>query len=309
MSLQAIQNRMNDADVAFIHDPDGNVHYWKLRSLPAINYLGTEHATYPTSWRQLKHTWQHERGGRQYDFPGYDYHVSGGIQLPPSEDLCVVTTSYYEKNTQYTMNDLVNRYASSEGSLIVVADERRFQPSGGLRPLYHEPFCRHIGRYDRVYEAFVEHYESEGWVMPLRDTKNLFVQDNANLYELVEDDTVETTSELFDELTEAPYLPLYEAFSNIFARRDELGVSPLESDDVIEAFGGWLRRRIEWDKSTASEIAHDLNRSVSMEGTTFDPSYAKRSPKIRLAREAAKDLPPETSPIDTRYHDWLMHPL
>jgi len=45
-----------------------------------------------------------------------------------------------------------------------------------------------------------------------------------------------------------------------------------------------------------------------MEGT-FDPSYAKRSPKIRLAREAAKDLNPETSPIDARYHDWLMHPL
>jgi len=94
-----------------------------------------------------------------------------------------------EKNTQYTMNDLVNRYASSEGSLIVVADERRFQPSGGLRPLYHEPFCRHIGRYDRVYEAFVEHY-GRRLGMPLRDTKNLFVQDNANLYELVEGDPV-----------------------------------------------------------------------------------------------------------------------
>jgi len=73
--------------------------------------------------------------------------------------------------------------------------------------------------------------------MPLRDTKNLFVQDNANLYELVEGDPIETTSELFDELTEAPYLPLYKTFSNIFARRNELGVSPLESDDVIEAFG------------------------------------------------------------------------
>jgi len=123
------------------------------------------------------------------------------------------------------MNDLVNRYASSEGSLIVVADERRFQPSGGLRPYTTSrsvdisdgttAFMRHLSSITRAKagDAASRH-------------ENLFVQDNANLYELVEGDPIETTSELFDELTEAPYLPLYKTFSNIFARRNELGSHP-----------------------------------------------------------------------------------
>lgn len=309
MSLDAIRRRIDDADVAFIHDPDGNVHFWKLRAMPAITYLGVDQATYPTSWRQLKHTYQHDRGGRQYSFPGYDYHVIGGLDLPSSENLCVVTTSYYEKQTRFTINDLIDRYARSAGTLIVIADERRFQPAGGLRPLYQEPFCYRIGSYDRVYDAFAEYYEEAGWELPLRDTKNLFIQDNANLYELVTDEPLDTTTELFKELPEAPYLPLYGTFSEIFARPDEFGVSPLESSDTIEAFGGWLRRRIEWDKGTASDIAHDLNWSVSLEGTTFDPSYAKRSPKLRKARDVAGTLDPNGSEIESRYHDWLTNPL
>jgi len=79
---------MNDADVAFIHDPDGNVHYWKLRSLPAINYLGTEHATYPTSWRQLKHTWQHERGVDNTTSPGMIITLAGNTASSVRGPLC-----------------------------------------------------------------------------------------------------------------------------------------------------------------------------------------------------------------------------
>lgn len=309
MSLPVIRNRISEADVAFVHDPEGNVHFWKLRALPAMTYLGIGHATYPTSWRQLKHTWQHDRGGRQYGFPGYDYHVLGGIEVSSTEDMCAITTSYYEQQTQYTINDLVDRYVGSDGTLVVVADERRFQPIGGLRPLYQEPFCERIGAYDRVYDAVVDHYTAAGWELPLQDTKNLFLQDNANLYGLVEGEPPESAAELFDVLTDAPYLPLYGTFSEIFARPDELGVAPLESDDVIEAFGGWLRRRIEWEKGTASEVAHDLNLAVSMEGTVFDPSYARRSPKLREARAAADDLDTDANDINRRYHDWLTNPL
>ena len=309
MSLKAIRRRISDADVVFIEDPDGNVHFWKLRALPAITYLDVEHATYPTSWRQLKHTWQYERGGRQYSLPGYDYHVIGGIDLSLSENLCVITTSYYEKETRFTINELVDRYVGADGTLIVIANEKAFQPAGGLRPLYQEPFCYHLGKYNRVYDAFKEHYKKMGWQFPLRDTKNLFLQDNANLYELVEGSSVNTTLELFDVLPEAPYLPLYATFSEIFARRNEFGVSPLQSNDMIEAFGGWLRRRIEWDKGTASDVAHELNRSVSLEGTTFDPSYAKQSPKLSEARKIADGLDSETSRIGARYEDWLKNPL
>ena len=309
MSLDVLQKRLTDADVAYIYDPDGSVHYWKLRALPALSYLGIRNATYPTSWRQLKHTWQHERGGRQYSFPGYDYHVLGGIDLAPSEDLCVVTTSYYEQHTQYSINELVDRYTQIDGTLVVIADERRFQPEKGLRPLYQEPFCERIGEYDRLYNAFEDHYTEEGWELPLQDTKNLFLQDNANLYQLVENMSIKSTVKLFDVLPDAPYLPLYRPFSEIFARQNQLGVEPLESEDMVEAFGGWLRRRIEWDKATASKVAHELNRAVSLEGTAFDPSYAKQSPKIGDARRACDELDPDASPIEARYHDWLQNPL
>ena len=274
-----------------------------------MTYLGIDNATYPTSWRQLKHTWQHDRGGKQYSFPGYDYHVLGGIDLTPTEDLCAITTSYYEQQTQYTINDVVDRYAGNEGTLVVIADERRFQPIGGLRPLYQEPFCERIGSYDRVFNAIAEHYTASGWDLPLRDTKNLFLQDNANLIGLVESEPPKSTAKLFEMLTDAPYLPLYNTFSEIFARPDQLGVAPLESDDIIEAFGGWLRRRIEWEKGTAADVARDLNLEVSMEGTAFDPSYAKRSPKLREARDAADQLDTDTNDITTRYYDWLTNPL
>lgn len=309
MSLEAIRRRLSVADVAFLHDPEGNVHYWKLRALPAITYLGVENATYPTSWRQLKHTWQHDRGGAQYGFPGYEYHVLGGIEIPPTEPLCVVTTSYYEKQTQYTINELIDRYARNDGTLVVVADEERFQPVSGLRPLYQEPLCERVGPYGRVYEAFTDRYADEGWELPLQDTKNLFLQDNANLYEIVEGESISSTAELFEVITDTPYLPLYGTFSNIFAREDQFGVEPLESDDMIEALGGWLRRRVEWDKGTASDIAHDLNRAVSLEGIAFDPSYAKRSPKLRKARESADTLNPGANAIEERYYEWLTNPL
>jgi hypothetical protein len=309
VTLAAIRKRVTEADVAFVNDPDGNVHYWKLRSFPAFAYLGVTDATYPTLWRQLKHTWQHERGGTQYDFPGYDYHVLGGIDLPSSKDFCVVTTSYYERETQYSVNHLVDRYAGSDGTLVVVADEKRFQPEGGLRPLYMEQFCTHVGSYARVYNAFVAHYDECGWDLPLRNTKNLFLQDNANLYEFVEGERLKSVTDLFDIITDAPYLPLYKTFSDVFARKDQFGVVPLESDDTVEALGGWLRRRIEWDKETASDVAHDLNRAVSLEGTVFDPSYAKRDPKLDEAREAAANLDPEENIISARYQDWLAEPL
>ena len=309
MSLDSIRQRLSNADISFVHDPGGNVHFWKLRALPAITYLRVEHATYPTSWRQLKHTWQHERGGTQYGFPGHEYHVLGGIELSPSEDLCVITTSYYEKQTPYTVNELIDRYTRTDGTLVVIADEERFQPVGGLRPLYQEQFCERVGSYSMVYDAFANHYAEQGWELPLLDTKNLFLQDNANLYELVEGGALRTTTELFDVITEAPYLPLYGTFSDIFARPDQLGVAPLESDEIIEAFGGWLRRRIEWDKGTASEVARDMNRTVSMGGTAFDPSYAKQSPKLGNARDAAESVDPSENEIEARYYDWLKNPL
>jgi hypothetical protein len=41
--------RIRNADIATIHDDTGQTYWWMLRSLPAINYLGFQTFTYPTS--------------------------------------------------------------------------------------------------------------------------------------------------------------------------------------------------------------------------------------------------------------------
>lgn len=307
MTLAAIQKRLSTNDVAFLYDPEGNVHFWKLRSLPALQYLGLGDFTYPTSWRQLKQTWEYEKGGRQYDFPGSDYHVISNMDHPEDEDIGVVTTSYYEHQTQYSIKHLVNQYTVGEGTLVVVADHREFQPVGGTRPLYQEQFVERVGTYERLYEAIQEKYEDDGWQLPLHDTKNLFVQDNAILCEFVEDKRFNTAEELLNYLPEAPYLPMYETFCEIFCGADTQRSSPLANDDKVEALGGWLRRRIEWSRQDSIRVARELNRAVSREVSTFDPSYASRSPKRREAKNCAKELSPEMSDIDAKYHNWLVN--
>jgi hypothetical protein len=305
VTLDAIKRRLRGNDVAFIHDPEGSVHYWKLRSLPALHHLGIGHFTYPTSWRQLKQTWEYEKGGKQYEFPGGNYYVIGNMDLSEDEDLGVITTSYYEHQTKYTIKQLIDQYTVSGGTLVVVADKRDFQPVGGTRPLYQEQFVDRVGSYERVYEAIKESYADAGWRFPLRDTKNLFVQDNAILFELVEDERLTTVEELLERLPDAPFLPMYQTFCEIFTPANEQRSGPLESDKKIEALGGWLRRRIEWDRQEGIEIARKLNRDVAEEVETFDLSYAARSPKLRDARESAKELSPEANDIDAKYHDWL----
>jgi hypothetical protein len=305
MQQPATFERLRDADIAVIHDDVDETYWWLLRSLPAIHYLGYSTFTYPTSWRTLNTGGQFQSYTDQYDYLQYDYKVLGELEEEAfGDDLVVVTNEYYEGETQYSVDHLVSRYSSSPETLLVVTDSPRFTPRGGQRPLYQEQFVERIGSYQRLYAAFETHYEAAGWELPLIDTKNLFLHDNANLYRLVSGDTVETTEELFDVLPDAPYLPLYDAFGDIFSRPDEYGTVPLDEDDVT-GLQRWLRRRVEWDRSTATDVAEALNKAVGEDGRTFDPSYAARSPKIRDAVEAGKQLDSDESSIHNRYQTWL----
>jgi hypothetical protein len=307
MSLEDTKRRLYSNDVAFIHDPVGNVHFWKLRAIPALQYLGLSDFTYPTSWRQLKKSSDYDKGGRQYEFPDVAYHVIGdeSFEHPPEEDLSVITTSYYEHQTKYSITKLVDRYTASSGTLVVVSDHRMFEPTEGDRPLRHEQFVNSIGAYERVYKNIEEDYAEKGWRLPLQNTKNLFLQDNANLYELVEGEKVERTQDMFDVLPECPYLPLYHVFCDIFDNPNSQGSGPLETDEKVEALGGWLRRRIEWDRQESVRIARKLNRAVSRDVSTFDYAYAVSDSSKIDAREAAEDLNPDERKIDAKYYNWL----
>lgn len=297
--------RLRNADVAMIHDDVDETYWWLLRSLPAINYLGFSTFTFPMSWRTLNTGGQFQSYTNQFDYLDHDYKVLGQIEDEHFEDdLVVITNEYYESETQYSIDHLVSRYSARPETLIIVTDSRRFTPRGGQRPLYQEQFVEHLGSYQRLWSAYKSLYIEAGWDIPLMDTKNLFLQDNANLYNLVNGATVDTTEGLFEALPNAPYLPLYTVFSKIFAREDDYGTVPLDQDDIT-GLQRWLRRRIEWDRGTAMAIAETLNREVGEEGRTFDPSFAARSPQVREAQEAAKNLNPDDSSIDKRYHGWL----
>lgn len=305
MREPATFKRLRNADIAVIHDDVDETYWWLLRSLPAIHYLGFDSFTYPTSWRTLNTGGQFQSYTDQYDYLEYEYKVLGQIEEESFEDdLVVITNEYYESETQYSIDHLVSRYSSRPETLLVVTDSPRFTPRGGQRPLYQEQIVERIGSYQRLYDAYASVYEEAGWEFPLLDTKNLFLHDNANLYELVTETSLETTAALFEVLPDAPYLPLYEVFGSIFAREDEYGSVPLDEDDVT-GLQRWLRRRVEWDRGTATEIAQQLNKAVREEGRTFDPSYAARSPEVRDAKQVAKNLDPDESSIHKRYRTWL----
>lgn len=298
-------SRLRNADVATIYDETGQTYWWLLRSLPALHYLGFPTFTFPTSWRTLNTGGAFQSYTHQYDYLDYEYKVLGQLEEETfRDDLVVITNEYYEAETQYSVDHLVSRYATRPATLLVLTDSKQFTPRGGQRPLYQEQFVESVGSYNRLYTAYESVYEAAGWDLPLIDTKNLFLHDNANLYELVNGKRITTTEDLFGVLPDAPFLPLYRVFGNIFARPDEYGSVPLDEDDVT-GLQRWLRRRVEWEKGTARDIAAALNRAVSTDGETFDPSYTIRSPIVQDAKNLAGDIDPTESSIHKRYHAWL----
>lgn len=306
MQLAPTLQRLQNADIGYIHDETGEQFWWLLRSLPALNYLGFDTFSYPTSWRTLNTGGRNQTYSNQFDYLDYDYKVLGEIEENPESigDLVVITTEYYETQTQYSVGDLVHRYSARPETLIIVTDRKRFTPIGAQRPLYMEQSVEHVGSYQRVLDGFEQLYTAADWGLPLIDTKNLYLQDNANLYELVTGERVTETRELFEKLIDSPYLPLYEVFGDIFAREDEYGTMPLDEDDVT-GLERWLRRRAELDRADANELAQKLNTAVVNDGNTFDPSYAIRSPEMKRGREAARELNKDASSIHKRYCNWL----
>ncbi len=305
MEEPALFKRLRDADVAVMHDDVEHTYWWLLRSLPAIRYIGHSAFTYPTSWRTLNTGGQFQSYTHQYDFLDYDYKVLGQIEEEQyGGDLVAITNQYYEVETQYPIDHLVSRYTARPETLVVVTDSRRFTPRGGVRPLYQEQNVERIGAYRHLYREFRKYYEQAGFDLPLTDTMNLFIQDNAILYELLTGETLRTSEELLEELPDAPYLPLYDVFGEIFGREEEFGTEPLDEDGVT-GLVRWLRRRIELDRKTAGDVATQFNRRVSEDGSVFDISPAARGPLREEHQEIAETLDPNESSIHKRYHGWL----
>lgn len=300
MLREQLLNSVKDANIVFLYDPVENSRWKLLRGLPAIYYLNVSNFTYPTGWAQI------DQGTPRTELD-YDYHVvSVSADLPmPYPDLGVITNTSTEQETSYTIRHLINDYTTAESMLFVLTDDKEFHPQGAKRPLRQEPITDSLGRYETVYDQFETAYADAGWQLPFTETKNLFVQDNANLYELVNGESVSDSVELFSELPDAPYLPLYDSFIKIFSRPDEYGAVPLDPENELPGLVRWLRRRIEWDRQTARTVARRLNEAVVADGSTFDRGGIHRNPKVANARQSTQELNPKVSSIDKRYSKWL----
>lgn len=297
MSLAYLERVVLRSDVVFMYDSVGDSGFGLLRSLPAITLLSFDHFTYPKTWRQLD-------GSEQYQCADHTHLVLGKEELADVH-LCAITNQNYEDHTKYTLAPVISRYADNDRTLFVVADHEGFAPQRGQRELRMQPFVQSLTGYDTVFGHFEEYYNDHGYRFPLTDSKNLFMQDNAILYELVEDEQITLTKELFDVLTDAPYLPLYEAFTKMFSRPDKPGATPLPSTEDINGLGKWIRRRTDMERQPALRIARSLNRAVTDDSRIFDTAALFGAPSNRQVRDALQELEPADNPIDRRYYDHL----
>lgn len=294
---------IRDSDVVFIYDTqkNGNVE-GILRVLPTLLYTRFGDATCPKSWLQIGDSDQH----KLYDFEWHRLQELNETNF----DLAALTTQYYESNLAvYSLRTLINRYSSSERSIFVVADQKSFELAGTVRPFREDPVVDKSFTYEEIYTAFADRYDKFGISLPLQDTKNLFLQDNANMYELATGEEVQTVEQLIDILPQAPYLPLVRGLSSIFASRSGVGSEPLGSLEEIEEFGKWLRRRIELEYGEALSMGRTINGYASDYERLFDSAGRRRMPEMNKARMARQELDPDESVIHERYHSWFSEAL
>lgn len=294
---------LRDAKVVFIYDTqkNGNVE-GLLRGLPALLYSQFCNATCPKSWLQIGDSDQH----RLYDYRWHRLQDIDEIDF----DLAALTTQYYESNLAvYSLRTLINRYSNSDRKIFIVGDQRSFELAGTVRPLREDTVVDRTFAYEDVYTAFTARYDEYDISLPLQDTKNLFLQDSANIYELAVGEPLRTIEELIDVLPEAPYLPLVKGLSSVFTSRTGVGSEPLGSVKDIEEFGKWLRRRIELGYNEALSIAKTVNGYASDYERLFDPAGRRRMPEMNEARAARRELDHENNPIHERYHTWLSEAL
>lgn len=313
MEWDAVEYWWTSSELVFIHDSlDLSYNYGSLRSLPLLNRVGLLvrgydlHTTspywftYPKQWRQLG-------GVDQFDMEGHEWRLIQEISAP-TQPLCIIASDHYETETPYSIGGVISRFSQSAEPVYVVADTRQFQIQEATRPLRDEPYVNELpGGFGEVYDAVVDRYRSMGRHPPLSDTRNLFLQDNAILYNEIQAETpVSTAEKLFAVLEDAPYLPLYGAMVRIFNRSESKGANPLPESER-GGFRKWLRRRVEWTNSTATSVSQSLNEAVMTDPNIFAAPTRVNHPTHRPVKRYLSQLDPAESPLDCLYTTWLKH--
>lgn len=294
MGLDALRYWLQQ-DHVFIYDSAATRSYKQLRALPALAYLGFTVFTYPKSWSQIADT-------DLFTLYKHDHTHIDEIQTIENP-LCVITNQNYEEHTPDSIGKLRNIQRDSDGRLAILADNKQFQIQGAKRPLrdQHNVTTR---SYQGVFNAFEEHYADGGYIMPLSDTQNLFLQDNAILFQEVTGQSLNSAEELFGEVQTAPYLPLYGSLCRVFNRDESFGASPLTQGE-IDAFADWLRRRIEFDNKTAEKVTETLNKQVLEDQNNFAHATRVDHPTMRKASRYLTKIDSASNSLERRLSEWI----
>lgn len=300
MKWEKVEVKFEEGNIIMVYDDEVDSGWGTLRCLPIFYYLSIENFTFPTKWRKAR--------SRKYcDYLDYRYHVLGDIpQDIPS--LGIITSQHFEDNTPHTVKNIINRYTQRDNTLIVSTESKEYTPRGGQRPLEQEQFVDECWSYSDLYEAFKDIYKKSGYSLPLYNTKNLFFQDNALIYKHISGKEIKSVIEIFDVIEKAKYLPLHDVLSKIFSYQNEVGSNSFNSENEMEIFSRWLRRRIEINRNKAGSIAKKLNKKAIMDEEFFDKTFKSESNKQKII-SYMEDLNYNENIIDFRYYNCISNKL
>lgn len=177
-----------------------------LRAVPLLGLLHVTTLTYPYGWRLIgtkscslvPHQWILDEQVGNLVHSGLDL----GIISSPGIEGAVPRFSISS-----TVEDFVRRHRQRQLWVVVNALDFRFH--GELRPMAEEPWCSHV-KYDDLYAQTHRWFARQGWQFGLRDTKSVYFQLQAAIYHKVTGTDVTRLETLVHNLSEAPFLPVWE---------------------------------------------------------------------------------------------------
>lgn len=304
MDWEKLKYYASTREVVLYHDVETS-QYGRglLRGLPAIAHVFDSLSleprfTYPKQWRQLGGTAQFEVYPQQW------------IRIQDLRDvewpMAFITNCHYEHDKPYSIRTGIGKVRNSENTALIVSDDDRFRFQGDDRPVADNGYAKSLGSYDTVFDAVTEHYNEVGYSLPLSDTKNLFLQDNAILFNRISDSGLKltTTEALLRNLPKAPYLPLYTQLTTIFNRDGGYGSVALPEDE-LEEFRKWLGYRIDRSLSETQDLSELLNEQVLSNQITFSTASQIDHPTLIEAESFLESITPVSNVLNRRYSQWL----
>jgi hypothetical protein len=227
------------------------------------------------------------------------------IDFPPMNDIAAITSQYYEdQHPQFSLTPIVNAYTQSSARIILGAEAENYQMNGTVRPLREMDFLEVDFDYREIYDAFEDRCEQAGYHYPLSHCRNIFVQENALLFEEVSGQRVRSIEDFFDRLPDAPYLPIWRTLSEMFSIGVDQGTRLLDQNER-DGLAKWLRRRVELDYHQGQAIATSLNDLARRRERLFDHHSRRELPGMDDAQSYANTMDAE-SELETRLEGWLL---